>query len=53
VTPEQHEQQRLWVAASLQVEAQREHHHDTYPRRSPRAAASAEPVRTEAGGDAD
>jgi hypothetical protein len=51
VTPEQHAQQRLWVAQSLQVEAQREHNHDTYPRRSPRAAI--EPARTEAGGDDD
>jgi hypothetical protein len=51
VTPEQHEQQRTWVAASLQAEAQREHHYDTYPRRSPRVTA--EPARTEAGGDAE
>jgi anti-anti-sigma factor len=36
VTPEQHERQRLWVAASLQAEAQRAHRHDTYPRRAPR-----------------
>jgi hypothetical protein len=50
VTPEQHEQQRQWVAQSLQAEAQREHNRDTYPRRSPQAAA--EPARTEAGGDA-
>lgn len=51
MTPEQHEQQRLWVSASLLAEAQREHNHDTYPRRSPRVPA--EPPRTEAGGDAE
>jgi hypothetical protein len=52
VTPEQHEQQRLWVAQSLQAEVQRHYHHDTYPRRVPQSEP-VEPAPTEAAADAE
>ena len=53
MTPEQHEQQRLWVTQSLQAEAQRERNRDTYPRRTPRESAGDERARTEAGADGE